>query len=438
MRKLVTLTLALSLILLAASAWANPWKTWVSLDVVNQNGEQVDLVKNRIMKSLDKLGYIVEDSSSLSLSGEIIVIDEQQVDGFDKSFLMLACELTLTITYNETGSSLGSETFESKGGGNSKDEAIKEVYRNYKFSKKQLAPLLERANQKLAEKLEAINKSLLDEGKGLYNQGKKSKALEVLMVVDPNCSSYTEAEELCTKIKNEMWQEYVTKLEHEQKVLAEKTRQKSLIVDSLNAEAMKAEELAKARAEETRTAEAYAKAMRDSLANLSAERQAERERLQTKVKLAEEKSKQMQLESDLAVTELATLKISAGNAQQSLDDAVDHMDAINQGIDGGPENLPDCILVKLAGNTTSQEIMGKWQSGDYTLTLSDNCNFVLTSSQKPKRVAGNYVVSSGKIMKLTPEDSSMPSRQLSYNLNSANVLILEGNGGFSVRFEKVG
>ncbi|MEA2030054.1 MAG: hypothetical protein U9N55_00445, partial [candidate division Zixibacteria bacterium] len=169
MRKLITLTVVLSMILFAASSWANPWKTWVSLDIADQSGEQVDLVKNRIMKSLDKLGYIVEDSSSLSLSGDVIVIDEQQVDGFDRSFLMLECELTLTITYNETGSSLGSETFESKGGGDSKGEAIKEVYRNYKFSKKKLAPLLERANQKLAEKLEAINKSILDKGKGLYN-----------------------------------------------------------------------------------------------------------------------------------------------------------------------------------------------------------------------------------------------------------------------------
>ncbi|MEA2030221.1 MAG: hypothetical protein U9N55_01315, partial [candidate division Zixibacteria bacterium] len=240
------------------------------------------------------------------------------------------------------------------------------------------------------------------------------------------------------KIKNEMWQEYVTKLEHERKVLAEKTKQDSLIVDSLNAEAVKAEELAKAKAEETRTAEVYAKAMQDSLDNISAKRQAERERLQTEVKLAEEKTKQIQIETDQAKTELESMKINAEIAKQTMNETVQHIDVINRGISNGPENLPECILVKLAGNTSAQEIIGAWKSSGYTLTLSDNCYFVMTSSRKPKRVAGNYVVSSGKIMKLTPKDSSMPPQQFSYKLDSANVLILEGNGGFRVRFEKVG
>jgi hypothetical protein len=422
------------------SAIANPWKTWTMVTIEDEDGQRNEMMEKRLAGALNHFGCIVEESGPLKLEGQVIITDDARVDGLSGTMHMLEGEITLSLVYTETGSTLGSETFTSKGGERGLDKARRELYKNFKFSKKKLSGLLDNAQVLLQEKLDAMNAALLDTAQQLYNAGQKDDALMILASVSPSAACYPDAIQLSDKIKQEQWQAYLTRLEHEQEMAAIQLVRDSLVADSLRQE----KELAAAETAQRRaaadSARAVADALRDSVRLAETRRSEKLDQFKHELEMAEVGVKEIDAQARL--TEAKTDSLIAAHREaietyENTDSWTEELIAVS----GNPKSIRDDVLMQIVAGEPGKEeckrLEGRWSSEKYGLTLAAHGKFVMTSEYKPKRIEGQYTVAPGNLITLVPDDSEWPAQQVEYAFEGTETLVLSGTNGFRVRFQRL-
>jgi len=195
-----------------------------TLTVVDEGGTRLNKVENKLIKSIEKMGYSVGPDAELALDGNVTIIDEKEVDGKSGRQYLVTAELDMFMVVKMNGEKVAS--FDAKGKGLSKKnikDANKKAFQKLKLSKKNLAGMLSEADEELKRIFKKKSAEKLREGKALYDQGKLKKAIVPLTKVTHDEGQVEEAIKLIGDIKAE-----VNRIESERlaRIEAEKRRKR--------------------------------------------------------------------------------------------------------------------------------------------------------------------------------------------------------------------
>jgi len=176
-----------------------------TLTVVDEEGTRLNKVEDKLTKSIEKMGYSVGPDAELALDGNVTIIDEKEVDGKSGTQYLVTAELDMFMVVKMNGEKVAS--FDAKGKGLSKKnimDANKKAFQKLKLSKKNLAGMLSEADEELKRIFKKKSAEKLQEGKGLYAQGKLKKAIVPLTKVTHDEGQVEEAIQLIGDIKAEI------------------------------------------------------------------------------------------------------------------------------------------------------------------------------------------------------------------------------------------
>ena len=176
-----------------------------TLTVVDEGGTRLNKVEDKLTKSIEKMGYSVGPDAELALDGNVTIIDEKEVDGKSGRQYLVTAELDMFMVVKMNGEKVAS--FDAKGKGLSKKnikDANKKAFQKLKLSKKNLAGMLSEADEELKRIFKKKSAEKLQEGKGLYAQGKLKKAIVPLTKVTHDEGQVEEAIQLIGDIKAEI------------------------------------------------------------------------------------------------------------------------------------------------------------------------------------------------------------------------------------------
>ena len=176
-----------------------------TLTVVDEGGTRLNKVEDKLTKSIEKMGYSVGPDAELALDGNVTIIDEKEVDGKSGRQYLVTAELDMFMIVKMNGEKVAS--FDAKGKGLSKKnikDANKKAFQKLKLSKKNLAGMLSEADEELKRIFKKKSAEKLQEGKGLYAQGKLKKAIVPLTKVTHDEGQVEEAIQLIGDIKAEI------------------------------------------------------------------------------------------------------------------------------------------------------------------------------------------------------------------------------------------
>ena len=176
-----------------------------TLTVVDEGGTRLNKVEDKLTKSIEKMGYSVGPDAELALDGNVTIIDEKEVDGKSGTQYLVTAELDMFMVVKMNGEKVAS--FDAKGKGLSKKnimDANKKAFQKLKLSKKNLAGMLSEADEELKRIFKKKSAEKLQEGKGLYAQGKLKKAIVPLTKVTHDEGQVEEAIQLIGDIKAEI------------------------------------------------------------------------------------------------------------------------------------------------------------------------------------------------------------------------------------------
>ena len=176
-----------------------------TLTVVDEGGTRLNKVENKLIKSIEKMGYSVGPDAELALDGNVTIIDEKEVDGKSGRQYLVTAELDMFMVVKMNGEKVAS--FDAKGKGLSKKDikdANKKAFQKLKLSKKNLAGMLSEADEELKRIFKKKSAEKLGEGKALYDQGKLKKAIVPLTKVTHDEGQVEEAIKLIGDIKAEI------------------------------------------------------------------------------------------------------------------------------------------------------------------------------------------------------------------------------------------
>ena len=176
-----------------------------TLTVVDEEGTRLNKVEDKLTKSIEKMGYSVGPDAELALDGNVTIIDEKEVDGKSGRQYLVTAELDMFMVVKMNGEKVAS--FDAKGKGLSKKnikDANKKAFQKLKLSKKNLAGMLSEADEELKRIFKKKSAEKLQEGKGLYAQGKLKKAIVPLTKVTHDEGQVEEAIQLIGDIKAEI------------------------------------------------------------------------------------------------------------------------------------------------------------------------------------------------------------------------------------------
>ena len=176
-----------------------------TLTVVDEEGTRLNKVEDKLTKSIEKMGYSVGPDAELALDGNVTIIDEKEVDGKSGRQYLVTAELDMFMIVKMNGEKVAS--FDAKGKGLSKKnimDANKKAFQKLKLSKKNLAGMLSEADEELKRIFKKKSAEKLQEGKGLYAQGKLKKAIVPLTKVTHDEGQVEEAIQLIGDIKAEI------------------------------------------------------------------------------------------------------------------------------------------------------------------------------------------------------------------------------------------
>ncbi len=428
--------LILSLLIVSSSRAAE--KIWVRLDVNGIDGNRSVRLEESLSRSLNRIDVIVEDSSSFMLSGQVDIVDSITVDNIRGGETLITGDLTLSLIYTETGSTLGTEVFTSKGMGRNKEASVRKLYNKFKFDRDALTRLFEMAKKHYMAKLNEINKAIYEKGLGLHGNNKKQEALNVLCCIDPETSIYADADSLMTEIKNEIWAEIKARMEHAEKLAREQSIQDSLRVDSLKNERLKAEALAQARSDSLSILETRVKFYKDSIDN--EEKDEELARLRSRLESYNEQVSQLHSEINQAKKISDSLDLELADAKTVWGATKNVFTGIKHSILGGPDDANEVAITYASNDDCPKTLVGRWKSEEYSLTLFNDGRFVMTAPHDPKRVAGVYNISDDDLLILNATEPDMGDKkskqQLNYKLSDSDTLILKSGAGMNVVFQK--
>lgn len=176
-----------------------------TLTVVDEGGTRLNKVEDKLIKSIEKMGYSVGPDAELALNGNVTIIDEKEVDGKSGRQYLVTAELDMFMVVKMNGEKVAS--FDAKGKGLSKKDikdANKKAFQKLKLSKKNLAGMLSEADEELKRIFKKKSAEKLREGKALYDQRKLKKAIVPLTKVTHDEGQVEEAIKLIGDIKAEI------------------------------------------------------------------------------------------------------------------------------------------------------------------------------------------------------------------------------------------
>ncbi|MBZ0263624.1 LPP20 family lipoprotein [bacterium] len=161
-----------------------------------------DAVKESVIDAGHHTGS--EDAPFL-LTGQVILLETDQIDGFAGTQYLAKSELTLFMRIKETNEDIGSITLTGKGlDDKSRDIAVNKSYKKLTISESKLARLLSDAEPKLRKIREQISASALKQAELYFRSGNYPEALEELAKVTEGEMIVAESYKLSEKIKSKL------------------------------------------------------------------------------------------------------------------------------------------------------------------------------------------------------------------------------------------
>jgi hypothetical protein len=174
-----------------------------TLTVVDTKGNPEPKVFDKVSKSLTKLGYMLSDNSPFKLEGVVDVIDTKEIEGAGAMQTMVTTEVSLNLMTKFNNKVVGNVSVEAKGLSKKNEaDAIEKSYNKISVGKREFTDMIARAN--VEEVLISNSRDRLAEAKKLYNLNKPMEALAELTAVTNGESEIKEANQMITKIRNEM------------------------------------------------------------------------------------------------------------------------------------------------------------------------------------------------------------------------------------------
>lgn len=408
-------------------------KLWTKIEITDPDGRTLSTVEKKLVKTLDRMGVVVEETSNYLLRGKVDIVDEATVEGYKGSQTVVSAELLLSFVFLKTNSTLGSETFTAKGMGNSREQAFKEACRNFKIGKSELSELFERAEVLLKEKLDQLGCNAYQKGKEYYDKKEHAQALGLLSTVTKGTSCYEEAQKLIKVIKREQWQIWQERLRHQEKMAEEEAKAAQAHADSIKAE--------------VRKAEAHAKRMADSLEILKKQEQIEETKLLQIEKEAEQaKWKAEEMKSKLKLEEL------------KVKEYYDEADLMKRVRENQPDKMPNDVIYDLTRPELNEmipsDLVGTWNANSeskgrfrltvFTLTFQKDGIFsmeVQPANDDFVMAEGTFTVLKNLLIlrpRVATDDSYTNAQRLYFQIVDGEIrLVLTDLHGNSIKFTKV-
>ena len=172
------------------------------ISIKDKNGNILNKVENKLLKSLQKLGHYSSENSKLIISGIVYNLDQKEIEGKGGLQYLVKSELDLILSIKEDNSKLSSFTIIGKGLSKiSFDDANRKSYQKFKIGQRGLSEVLANAEEKLNKVFYNNSKLKLEEGEELYSNNKFKEALKVLSLVTHDEQQTKNALELIEKIQ---------------------------------------------------------------------------------------------------------------------------------------------------------------------------------------------------------------------------------------------
>ena len=176
----------------------------ISFDILikDKNGNILNKVENKLLKSLQKLGHYSSENSKLIISGIVYNLDQKEIEGKGGLQYLVKSELDLILSIKEDNSKLSNFTIIGKGLSKiSFDDANRKSYQKFKIGQRGLSEVLANAEEKLNKVFYNNSKLKLEEGEELYSKNKFKEALKVLSLVTHDEQQLKNALKLIEKIQ---------------------------------------------------------------------------------------------------------------------------------------------------------------------------------------------------------------------------------------------
>ena len=173
----------------------------VSLKIVTESGKKATKLKNKVSKSLSKLGYPVSDEAPFILFGLVSTNEEKEIEGMHGKQFVVKSELYLELK-GKTDNTIY-ETVSFTGTGVSpinSYEASKASQLKISIKKKDLVELMGAAESQYLKIIAADDKCNFEKASEYYNKKQFKKALSYIVKVTES----EEVQELIDKIQKEL------------------------------------------------------------------------------------------------------------------------------------------------------------------------------------------------------------------------------------------
>ena len=172
------------------------------ISITDKDGNILNKVENKLLKSLQKLGHYSSDKSKLLISGVVYNVDQKEIEGKSGLQYLVKSELDLILSIKENKSKLSSFTIIGKGlSKKSFDDANRKSYQKFKIGQRGLSEILANAKGKLNKVFYDNSKLNLEKGKEFYSNNNFKEAIKTLALVTHDEKMLIKALELIEKIQ---------------------------------------------------------------------------------------------------------------------------------------------------------------------------------------------------------------------------------------------
>lgn len=172
-----------------------------TINITDEKGDRIEKAESTIAKSVTRLGHHINEDAPFWLTGKMIPIEANEIDGFDGKMYQAKTELDLFLKVKASNESVGSISITADGlDKKSGKEAIEKSYKMLKIGKKQMAKLLADAGNKLDQANAKTSQEEFKKGKACFDKGEYKEAMRHLSKVTTG-NDFKPAKDLIQKVK---------------------------------------------------------------------------------------------------------------------------------------------------------------------------------------------------------------------------------------------
>ncbi len=172
-----------------------------TVEILDENGDRIEKAESTVSKSVTKLGHYISEDAPYLLTGTMVPVEANEVDGFDGKMYQVKTELDLFMKVKTSDELVGSLSITANGlDKKSAKKAIDKSYKKLKIARKQMAKLLAGAGEKLNKVNSKVSREEYEKGKTCFDQGNYSEAMRHLSKVTAG-EKVSSARELIKKIR---------------------------------------------------------------------------------------------------------------------------------------------------------------------------------------------------------------------------------------------